>query len=398
MNVYKNNETNEIVKITKNEDSFYLLNNGLKIDKMLFNLKYVRVVANDNINTHQPNNAMNEAMSVGGDKVPPTTINASDVARNHFVGQSVVEDVDEVVPIDFLNTTTYNMDDVNKIQNFDSSKILDNQPNPQPQIRNLNDSPIVRLDDTPLEKRKQDLLDEYEKSIKTNITKDNIAENLISENGLTQNQEFMRKSHMDIHIGEDPYEKKIIEYRKAKGFKDVLPVIEPRYLSETELNDINDTNNDNNQINTQPPQPPQHMNNVDPTYDIFKKFKRNYDVEINFKINEKISKPDFIKLMADGLEGDIIQYYTDIIFNDFIMDQDNLKKNIYERLNFIVYGEGKKKNKPKNKKTATKNASNASKTATKNAPKTTKTATKNVKNVKNVEKTTSNGSGNHDKK
>jgi len=76
----------------------------------------------------------------------------------------------------------------------------------------------------------------------------------------------------------------------------------------------------------------------DPTTALFRKFKRNHNITINLKIKDKISKPDFIKVMADGLDGDIIQYYTNEIYKSFLTDTNLLKDNIYNQIFKDVYG------------------------------------------------------------
>ena len=76
----------------------------------------------------------------------------------------------------------------------------------------------------------------------------------------------------------------------------------------------------------------------DPTTALFKKFKRNHNISISLKIKDKISKPDFIKVMADGLEGDIIQFYTDQIFENYFNNVENIKQDIYNQIHLNVYG------------------------------------------------------------
>ena len=71
---------------------------------------------------------------------------------------------------------------------------------------------------------------------------------------------------------------------------------------------------------------------------LFQKFKRNSRITITLKIKDKISKPDFIKVMADGMEGDIIQFYTDEIYSSFISDPQKIKEDIYNQVYKNVYG------------------------------------------------------------
>jgi hypothetical protein len=151
----------------------------------------------------------------------------------------------------------------------------------------------------------------------------------LNENGLTEAQEIIRKQQIEL-TGEDPFLEKIQKFRQSKGYN-VEPVKNPTVFVEQ------------NQQSDQPTQQ-QNVQNVhhvqveDPTINLFKKFKRNHNISLNLKIKDKISKPDFIKVMADGLEGDIIQFYTDDIFSSFLKNTEGIKTEIYNQIHKNVYG------------------------------------------------------------
>jgi hypothetical protein len=83
----------------------------------------------------------------------------------------------------------------------------------------------------------------------------------------------------------------------------------------------------------------QHQPQIDPTEMMFKTFKRNHEIKINVEFTDKIANPDFIKLMMENMDGDIVGFYkksiTDNIMNNFKIIEDEIekqiKKEIFER-------------------------------------------------------------------
>ena len=65
---------------------------------------------------------------------------------------------------------------------------------------------------------------------------------------------------------------------------------------------------------------------------IFKMFKMSHDIVINLSFNTKIAKPDFIKMMLENLDGDIVEYYTQNILKDILSDTSKVKLDIYNQI------------------------------------------------------------------
>ena len=75
----------------------------------------------------------------------------------------------------------------------------------------------------------------------------------------------------------------------------------------------------------------------DESYKFFKGFKKNHKIPIELKFDEYIADPEFLKLMMNNFESDVIMYYTKMIYNNILMDSDQLKDMIYKQLeNFIM--------------------------------------------------------------
>ncbi|MFW6233350.1 MAG: hypothetical protein ACOC3Z_01670, partial [Nanoarchaeota archaeon] len=92
-----------------------------------------------------------------------------------------------------------------------------------------------------------------------------------------------------------------------------------------------------NPIGVQPPQ----QNYLDPSEMMFKSFKRNHDVKISLDFSNKIGNPDFIKMMMENIDGDIIGYYKKIIVKDIMDNFKKVEDEVEKQLNEIIFGEPK---------------------------------------------------------
>lgn len=94
----------------------------------------------------------------------------------------------------------------------------------------------------------------------------------------------------------------------------------------------------------------------DPSEMMFKTFKRNHDISINVSFNDKIGQPEFVKMMMENLEGDIINYYKKLIMNNIMNNLKYIEDEVEKNLRFEIFGEeiikkskSKTKTKPRNK-------------------------------------------------
>ena len=342
MNEFIHVDTKEIVKIIDNSDSnFLILNSGMKIDRALFAQKYVPLNMSNTNNSINPESFMSTPTNI--------TVNPKKQEQTPIVNENYINTSNTPIdPIDFLNSPSLGkIDGLDNIQKIDTSKYIDIPESQRVQIKDLNsESSITQTTNQSLEDQKRILMENHMRTSQQgpgyvdendpnaiNSLLDSYKKPepiiLLNENGLTEAQETMRQQQIEL-IGEDPYAEKIKKYRTSKGLSS-QPVRNP-----SPSQPILEKHDDVAGPNTQYKQPTQTME--DPTTALFKKFKRNHNLTVILKIKDKISKPDFIKVMADGLEGDIIQYYTDEIFTKFLGDMQNIKTDIYNQIHKEVYG------------------------------------------------------------
>jgi len=321
---FKNINTGEIVSVLNQEDNFYVLNSGQRIDKTLFLSGYTPIETNtlneiQSQNMTQPNNQVATQQVI---QQPSSSINPDDF----FATKPSIQGADKI-----KNFNTQNMVDVPKGQETTVTYIDDGETNETPALK----------------QRKQELIKQYNTNVTTteknvnsgfgssnidinddvaikklmNQSKPNIPERQLNENGLTKQQEFLRQQQIEL-TGNDPMKDKINKFRSERG-----------------LNPTPIMNTDSiNTIQQQQPQQSQQIQQEDEVIRMYRKFKRNTIINLTLKIKDKIGKPEFIQMMAEGLDGDIIQFYTDEIINKYLGNVASIREDIYNQIYKKVYG------------------------------------------------------------
>ena len=349
---YKSIDTGEIVKVVQENDSFYTLNNGMKIAKKLFNSKFS--IINESVvteNTVDAESFLNTPTNIQV-KVPNT---ATQQNQQYTVTNQAQEEIESIDPGAFFSSSKLNIQGVDGLKNIDTSKIVDAPKEMSRQVKDVTNEAIKPMTtNINLEEQKRQLLETYNKTHSNNVSglgsksidenDENAVDNMLktqqpvkpeqplNENGLTEFQENFRKQQIELS-GVDPYADKIKKYREQQRTNAIynIPLNTPS----------------NNQVNEQVKQSTEKVSSTpvddfDDSYKIFKTFKRNYDIVINLKVDGKISKPDFIKIMSDGIDGDIIKYYSEEILKSILSDIPTIQKKIYDQIYKEVYGDEKK--------------------------------------------------------
>ena len=106
-------------------------------------------------------------------------------------------------------------------------------------------------------------------------------------------------------------------------------------------------------IAPQQPQPvytqqPQATVQISPAEMMFKSFKRNYEISINLEFKDMIGNPDFVKMMLENIDGDIVAYYKNIIMNNIMANVSKIENEVESQIKLAIFGDGSKhKNKRK---------------------------------------------------
>jgi hypothetical protein len=81
------------------------------------------------------------------------------------------------------------------------------------------------------------------------------------------------------------------------------------------------------------------MQSMDPVEMMFKSFKRNHDIEISLNFKNKIANPDFVKMMMENMEGDIVEYYKSLIMKDILSDMSVVEEEVKKCIQKEIYGD-----------------------------------------------------------
>jgi len=77
----------------------------------------------------------------------------------------------------------------------------------------------------------------------------------------------------------------------------------------------------------------------DPIISMFKNVKRNTDFKVNFDIEDKIPRADFIEMMEDSYNTSIIEFLADEFTNGILQNPSIIRDKIVSEIKKIVYGE-----------------------------------------------------------
>lgn len=215
------------------------------------------------------------------------------ILENNTNTQNNVLNNDQVDPEQFFNSSGVSKY-ANDIKKMDTSKISD-----VPQQTVVNNNQSYMSNDSAVTIKKDEKLDEIER--------------------IFENEK--------LAYGEDEANKRrlgrIAQYQGIGQKK-----------STTQVN-VNGQEQVQTNIQIQPPIQPQ----IDPTEMMFKSFKRNFEINININIKDKIANPDFVKMMMENMEGDIIGYYKKLIMNNIMSDIQVIEKEVEHSIKTAIYGD-----------------------------------------------------------
>ncbi len=236
---------------------------------------------------------------------------------------------EHVDPSSFFSTTNIS-GLAQEITRIDPNKVItDNTA--QPYIKRVDPITIPDTDITLKQDEKQRMIDEYNRKQKELLSKykqiendDESANNLLKNNPNYPEFDKSVKRDRDRSLNkqsqsEDYYAKELYEQpRQEKAPVSISPDVEAE------------------------------------AYKFFRGFKKVYPVQINLKFDEKIAEPEFLKLMSNNFEADVIQFYTRQIYNNIVSNMDSVEQDIYDQLYKLVFGKKRVTLKETSKKTTTK--------------------------------------------
>jgi len=322
---YKKDDPTKIVSIIDNsQDAFYQLSNGQMIKKDVF-LKYYEESEN----------------------IPQTSVNESFKPRKSNTG--------EINPDTFFTSSTIvNQNDIMKLKNADPSKgALDGQERTEIVLNTAN-----KTKDT------KPVFNESVRQPLKPIQNDSIIQQVDESTLPIPDNTNTNVSQYRVYDDEDEAYNDLVnsstKVQLPPMTKPQQPKIEVDQLYEDEkltfgIEEADRRKNlrlkrTNKPIESEQIQKPQQVQQqIDPTQMMFKTFKRNHEIKINVEFTDKIGNPDFIKLMMENMDGDIVGFYKNLIIEKI---QDNFKlieDEIEKQIKIEIFGEEEKPKKTREK-------------------------------------------------
>lgn len=289
----KDDAQRKIVTIVDEQDIFYQLSDGQMIKKDIFNKYYLPFVSKQNTNINNP--PLNESS--------------------------------EIDPVSFFNTPSVKQDVIQKIKNTDTSNIPDVKMPPQvvnkpidnlPNQQMVNESIVKQVEDLPI----------------PNNTNTDVSQYKVYDNDDDAYQDFIKKNqHPPIQQPPTPTPKPLSEIDQL--FED-----EKMAFGEEEAIKRRDIRLKKNPVvQRQTTEQTQSNHQFDPSEMMFKSFKRNHPISVTIKFEDKIGNPDFVKMMMENMDGDIVGYYKKIIMNNIINNIKHVEDEVERCIKLEIFGE-----------------------------------------------------------
>jgi hypothetical protein len=288
---YKKDDINKkIVTIIDEQDTFYQLSDGQMIKKDIFNKYYLPFVSKQ-----------------------------QNIPQNTTTNESL-----EIDPVSFLNTPSVKQDVLEKIKNTDASKVPDTKMSPQ--VKNIPDGQESLYNNESLVKQVEDL------PIPNNTNTD-VSQYKVYDDDDDAYNDFVKKSQHPP-VQQQPTQKPKPMSEIEKLFED-----EKMAFGEEEAIKRRYIRLKRNPVEQQPTEQKQTNQQFDPSEMMFKSFKRNHPISVTIKFEDKIGNPDFVKMMMENMDGDIVGYYKKIIMNNIINNIKHIEDEVEMCIKKEIFGD-----------------------------------------------------------
>jgi len=255
-----------------------------------------------------------------------TLTNGSKIKKDSFFDK-YTEIID---PVSFFN----NMDNIEsytkQLNKIDTNTIIN---------EGSNDTLVKRVDDIPQTPASK--IDQKQQMINNYLKEQELKNKELSQYKQIQNDEEAANQLLSAPNNQTS---------KPVANNPNYPEFDPNIKKDRDKTQINDYYKQN--LYTQPQSPVQPEDTDEEAFKFFKNFKNNHKITIKLEFDEFIAEPEFLKLMLNNFEADVIKYYTKKILKTINSDPQKVEEKIYDQIEEIVTGEKKIKKKiiePENK-------------------------------------------------
>ena len=237
-----------------------------------------------------------------------------DQQLNESIQNMSLQDDMPVDPSSFFSNTSVDNNMLNKINSIDTSKVSNNPVIPEIKVKT-----------------------QHIENQTINTNNQSLTQQPITEQKIDPEQ----KKQEILKIFEDE--------KMAYGENEAIVRRDKRLIDLYKLENNNPSGNnpsgnnpsENIPINTgnETPNVPISTEMPNPVDIMFRSFKRNHDIEIHLSFKNKIANPDFVKMMMENMDGDIVSFYKKLIMSDIMSNVDHIEKEVEKSINIAIYGE-----------------------------------------------------------
>jgi hypothetical protein len=313
------NNPKQIVTIVEDKDKFYELSDGNMIKKDTFMQKYQPVLEDFNESTD-----VTKKSTSGDDTLDPDSF---------FNTPSIPEDVIKGVK----QADPTRVPDVNDKMRTEVVHKSSDQVSKKPLFTNeaYNESLVKKVDDSD--------------AIIPNNTNTDVSQYKVYDNDDEAYEDFMKKSQSQ-NQEQTPPKPKQTDYEQEKEKIEMLFYNEKMAFGEEEaisrrnkrLNrlpitseqkqDTEGTTITDTPTTTTPPV-------LSPIEMMFSTFKRKHPITINVEFEDMIGDPDFVKLMVENMDGDIVGYYKKMVMENIMKDLSKIEIAVEEKIKHEIFGD-----------------------------------------------------------
>ena len=307
----------QIITIVEDKDQFYQLSDGNMIKKETFMQRYQPVLE-----------GVNESFET------PTKTSG---------GKYNVSDPDE-----FFNSTTIPEDVVSGIKQVDPSKVSDVSDSTRTEVVHKIHGQVTSNSKSGDGTYNESLVKQIDDPVIPNNTNTDVSQYKVFDDEEEAYKDFERKNQpsrpqqpkpQQTEIDKEKMNIEILfeDERVAFGLEEAtsrknkrllkLPTAQPQQQVEVD--------GTKSEYRDPTPQPTQ----LSPIEMMFSTFKRKHPITINVEFTDMIGEPDFVKLMVENMDGDIVGYYKKKVMENIMKDLSKIEKSVEETIKSEIFGD-----------------------------------------------------------
>jgi hypothetical protein len=308
MNVYyKKTDPTKTITIVDEQESFYQLSDGQMIKKEVFS-KYYELGENQINESVQTNTTSSDFVD------PDSFLNGS----KSFLPETDLQKIKEADPskgaMEGTERTTISSNTTNKTKVSEPTNYNDNSVQNESLIKQVDPAsqPIPNNTNTDVSQYKvyDDEDEAYDDFVNKKPQPAPLQKPVVDVDSKIQEIEDFFEDEKMAYGMEEAQKRKSVRLRKI-----------------------------NQPVSTDTNQQPTMQPSFDPAEMMFKSFKRNHDITINIKIKDKIGNPDFIKMMIENMDGDVVGFYKNLIMNKIMSDTNIIEDAIENSIKKAIFGD-----------------------------------------------------------